>query len=230
MVRYLPFLISLALGVYALFSCIQTPDEDVPHLPKLAWIVLIVLIPFVGPLTWLLVSRTARRDPGGAQRGGRPPTSYGPPVRQSAPDDDPEFLAWLARQQRRQRSESGSGDRARSDGTDHRTPAAGDDAASRRPQDIVGTSGADGVGDKTDRPGGVSSGESSAESTSGQSSEPAAAARPQDRTDGPDSARPPADGKSGADPSGADGGGQTDASGNEEPDAAGNEPRTRDER
>ena len=57
MVRFLPFLISLVLTVYALFSCIQTPDEDVPHLPKLLWIVLIVFVPFAGPIVWLLVSR-----------------------------------------------------------------------------------------------------------------------------------------------------------------------------
>ena len=42
MVRFLPFLISLVLSVYALFSCIQTRDEDVPYLPKLVWIILIV--------------------------------------------------------------------------------------------------------------------------------------------------------------------------------------------
>jgi len=92
-VRFLPFLISLVLSVYALFSCIQTPDEDVPHLPKLVWIVLIVFVPFVGPIVWLLMSRTQ-----GA--GGRQETV----VRQSpsvsrplAPDDDPDFLKSLDR-------------------------------------------------------------------------------------------------------------------------------------
>jgi outer membrane biosynthesis protein TonB len=90
-VRFLPFLISLALSVYALFSCIQTPDEDVPHLPKLVWIVLIVFVPFVGPIVWLLMLRTqlGRRD-----RGGRPPKPTPRPV---APDDDPDFLKSLDR-------------------------------------------------------------------------------------------------------------------------------------
>jgi phospholipase D-like protein len=91
-VRFLPFLISLVLSVYALFSCIQTRDEDVPYLPKLVWIVLIVFVPFVGPITWLLMSRSQgiRRDQA-VQR--RPK----PTARPVAPDDDPDFLASLDR-------------------------------------------------------------------------------------------------------------------------------------
>jgi outer membrane biosynthesis protein TonB len=91
-VRFLPFLISLVLSVYALFSCIQTPDEDVPHLPKLVWIVLIVFVPFVGPIVWLLMSRTQPGPTGGAVR--RSPSPGSRPV---APDDDPDFLKSLDR-------------------------------------------------------------------------------------------------------------------------------------
>ncbi|MEV6412316.1 PLD nuclease N-terminal domain-containing protein [Kribbella sp. NPDC051718] len=92
MVRFLPFLISLVLSVYALFSCIQTRDEDVPYLPKLVWIVLIVFVPFVGPIVWLLMSRTeaVRRD-----RAAVPKTK--PTTRPVAPDDDPDFLRSLDR-------------------------------------------------------------------------------------------------------------------------------------
>jgi phospholipase D-like protein len=90
-VRFLPFLISLALSVYALFSCIQTPDEDVPHLPKLVWIVLIVFVPFVGPIVWLLMLRT---QSGQRDAVVRPPKPTERPV---APDDDPDFLASLER-------------------------------------------------------------------------------------------------------------------------------------
>jgi hypothetical protein len=90
-VRFLPFLISLALSVYALFSCIQTPDKDVPHLPKLVWIVLIVFVPFVGPIVWLLMLRT---QSGQRDAVVRPPKPTARPV---APDDDPDFLASLER-------------------------------------------------------------------------------------------------------------------------------------
>jgi hypothetical protein len=89
-VRYLPFLISLALTVYALFSCIQTRTEDVPYLPKLVWLVLIVFVPFAGPIVWLLMSRNAGRSERPARR---TPT----PGRPVAPDDDPDFLATLER-------------------------------------------------------------------------------------------------------------------------------------
>lgn len=93
MVRFLPFLISLVLTVYALFSCIQTPDEDVPHLPKLLWIVLIVFVPFAGPIVWLLMSRAHLNRQESVVR--REPSK--PPARPSAPDDDPDFLKSLDR-------------------------------------------------------------------------------------------------------------------------------------
>ena len=92
--RYLPFLISLFLTVYALFSCIQTRDKDVPYLPKLLWILLIVLVPFAGPIVWLLMARYYVREqevtPGRAAAK-RPNTKPRP----LAPDDDPDFLASL---------------------------------------------------------------------------------------------------------------------------------------
>ncbi|MBB6568315.1 PLDc_N domain-containing protein [Kribbella sandramycini] len=89
--RYLPFLISLALTIYALFHCIQTPDDEVPHLPKLVWIVIIVFVPFAGPIVWLLLARRS-----GAKRV-RAVKPQRPPARPVAPDDDPDFLKSLDR-------------------------------------------------------------------------------------------------------------------------------------
>lgn len=116
MVRFLPFLISLVLSVYALFSCIQTPDEDVPHLPKLVWIVLIVFVPFVGPIVWLLMSRTQGGPQEAVVRRPSPPVS-----RSLAPDDDPDFLKSL--------------DRYRDPRTTTKPPEPGDPADGHRPQD-----------------------------------------------------------------------------------------------
>ncbi|QNE21908.1 hypothetical protein F1D05_33330 [Kribbella qitaiheensis] len=91
MARYLPFLISLFLTIYALFSCIQTRDEDVPYLPKLVWILLIVFVPFAGPIVWLLMARYyVPQQP--AKAGPAPKRPTGRPL---APDDDPDFLATL---------------------------------------------------------------------------------------------------------------------------------------
>lgn len=81
MLRVLLTVASLALTIYALVDCIQTEDERVRHLPKLLWIVLVVLVPWVGPVTWLLVGRQRSLPPRK-----RPVT--GP----RGPEDDPDFL------------------------------------------------------------------------------------------------------------------------------------------
>ncbi|MGP4110093.1 PLD nuclease N-terminal domain-containing protein [Streptomyces sp. 4N509B] len=79
-------LLPLALAVYALVDCVTTKDEDVKHLPKVAWIFLIVLATVIGPLAWIFAGRErARRTPGGRRGGGG----------WVAPDDNPEFLASL---------------------------------------------------------------------------------------------------------------------------------------
>lgn len=85
MIRVLPVLIGLGLAIYALVDCIQTDDSRVRGIPKMLWIVLIVLITFVGPLAWLIAGKE-RSQPG---RGGR--QRRGP----LGPDDDPDFLRGL---------------------------------------------------------------------------------------------------------------------------------------
>jgi hypothetical protein len=86
----LPFFIELGLLVYCLIDCVQTPEPEVRNLPKVVWVILILLLPFVGGIAWLLVGRPQGGRsprtwaPGGAPRAGRP--------RPLAPDDDPAFL------------------------------------------------------------------------------------------------------------------------------------------
>ena len=85
MLRVLMFLLPLVLAVYALVDCIQTPDEKVRHIPKIGWIVLIVLIGVVGPIAWLITGRQRNVGLPGARRAPGP----------LAPDDDPDFLRGL---------------------------------------------------------------------------------------------------------------------------------------
>ena len=85
MLRYLPVLLSLGLTIYCVVDAIQTEDEAVRNLPKLAWLGLILLAPLVGPVAWLIAGRPRTVAI-------RPAT---PPRRPRGPDDDPDFLKGL---------------------------------------------------------------------------------------------------------------------------------------
>ncbi|MFF2650832.1 PLD nuclease N-terminal domain-containing protein [Streptomyces sp. NPDC058045] len=99
MLRYLPFLLVLALWIYTFIDCLNTPEEEVRHLPKVVWVIIILLFGEVllGPVAWLVVGR--RR---GAAAGASPSARGGGYV---APDDNPEFLASL-RDEKEQQDES----------------------------------------------------------------------------------------------------------------------------
>ncbi|ASK65211.1 hypothetical protein CFK39_04505 [Brachybacterium avium] len=102
MARGIIAVLSIALTVFALADCVQTEDDKTRGLPKWAWIVLIVLIPWVGPITWLFVGR--ERTLGGEQ------TRRTGPL---APDEDPDFLRQLdddIRRERRKRREQEPGE------------------------------------------------------------------------------------------------------------------------
>lgn len=94
MVRYLPFLLEIALLLYTLIDCIQTDERRVRSLPKLLWTVIIVLVPFVGPIAWLLGGRPPRERPAPGRCAPRLPVRSGVRSRLS---DDPRFLAGLGK-------------------------------------------------------------------------------------------------------------------------------------
>ena len=86
--RFLIALAVIAVTVYSVIDCARADDHQRRGLPAWLWVTVIILLPGVGGLVWLVVSRLA-----GEQR-------PGPTVRQSrplAPDDDPDFLAGLSR-------------------------------------------------------------------------------------------------------------------------------------
>ncbi|MEU6278689.1 PLD nuclease N-terminal domain-containing protein [Streptomyces sp. NPDC047028] len=96
MLRYLPFLLVLALWIYAFVDCLNTPEDEVRHLPKVVWVIVILLFGevLVGPVAWLLTGRVRRTAAaGGAAADGHP----GPGTGWVAPDDNPEFLKSLER-------------------------------------------------------------------------------------------------------------------------------------
>ena len=91
MLRLLPYLLTIAVTVYAVVDCIQTDDAQVRGLPKLLWLLLILLFPIVGAIAWFIAGRPQRGAAGsGPTRRG--PTHRPPP---RGPDDDPDFLRRL---------------------------------------------------------------------------------------------------------------------------------------
>ncbi|MER5372295.1 PLD nuclease N-terminal domain-containing protein [Streptomyces sp. NPDC002553] len=103
MLRVLMFLVPLALSVYAFIDCISTKDDDIRHMPKPLWAILVLLFPLVGSISWLIAGK--KRSPaaegwsgvrGGRQRGGW-----------VAPDDNPEFLKSLDEEEKKRRKDDG---------------------------------------------------------------------------------------------------------------------------
>ncbi|MET9682005.1 PLD nuclease N-terminal domain-containing protein [Streptomyces coeruleorubidus] len=91
MLRVLMFLVPLALSVYAFIDCISTKDDDIRHMPKPLWAILVLLFPLVGSISWLI----AGKKRSGVAGGGRPR-----PRQWVAPDDNPDFLKSLDEEKR----------------------------------------------------------------------------------------------------------------------------------
>jgi hypothetical protein len=105
MLRSLPYLLLMALWLYALVDCLGTPPARTRGLPKVVWLLIVMLLGevAVGPLAWLLLGK--RRYAAGA--GGATPSQWhrayrlqpagGEPAGEwIAPDDNPEFLRALS--------------------------------------------------------------------------------------------------------------------------------------
>lgn len=103
MLRILPFAVELALLVFCLIDCIQTPEGSARNLPKTAWVFVIILIPIAGPVAWLVAGRPAKKQGSrsvpwpSTQTAGFP--EYERPAPPRGPDDDPEFLAAVERRE-----------------------------------------------------------------------------------------------------------------------------------
>lgn len=93
MLRYLPFLLIIALTIYAFIDCLNTPEEEVKHLPKVVWVLIILLFSIVGPVVWLFAGKKRTAGVGGVGGGRARRTQW------VAPDDNPEFLKSLRDEQ-----------------------------------------------------------------------------------------------------------------------------------
>lgn len=90
MVRFVPAFIAVALLIYGLIDCVQTRKTKTLYMPKAVWILIIVVLPIVGPGAWLLFGKN--------QENGEPEP------RRRAPDEDPDFLWKLDRDVKREQA------------------------------------------------------------------------------------------------------------------------------
>lgn len=90
----------LALWAYCIFDVISTDEALMRNMPKILWLVVVIILPTVGSVAWLLLGRpeSAGLRPGDTSER-RPPRPIRPAPR--APDDDPVFLARLDEESKR---------------------------------------------------------------------------------------------------------------------------------
>lgn len=105
----------LVLWVFCVLDVVMARDDEVRHLPKWGWLVLVLLFPLVGSVVWLVAGRPRRtpRPRGAYEREARAFPEYDRPGRAAAVDPaaDEEFLRRCREraeeQRRRYRRETG---------------------------------------------------------------------------------------------------------------------------
>ncbi|WEK60414.1 MAG: PLD nuclease N-terminal domain-containing protein [Candidatus Microbacterium colombiense] len=109
----MPFLFSLlviALMIGALIDIITRDDSQVKHLPKMVWIIIVILLPLVGSLLWFGLGREYGSEGISIPRMRRAPRSVQTEVRPAPPVDartteqqiadlDREIEEWRLRQE-----------------------------------------------------------------------------------------------------------------------------------
>jgi hypothetical protein len=106
------FLLLLALDVFCVIDLIQTREDEVRNLPKIAWLLLILLFPPIGSIAWLAAGRPQRgpRRSAAYERAMPHYPEYDRPGRAAGltPESDEEFLRRVrerAEEQRRKAAE-----------------------------------------------------------------------------------------------------------------------------
>ncbi len=101
----------LGLLVYCVLNVITTPESECRNLPKLLWLVIVIILPLVGGIAWLVAGRPQGPSRSLPYKGNRGiPPEYDRPGRSvpQNPDDDEAFLKGLrdrAEEQRKQAAE-----------------------------------------------------------------------------------------------------------------------------
>lgn len=97
------FIANIILTAAALISCLSAEDGDIRGLPRIGWVIVILLFSPIGGIVWFFAGRTPRNRP--AKSAWRPGAGFPEserPRRTIAPDDDPDFLKGIDRNRREQ--------------------------------------------------------------------------------------------------------------------------------
>ena len=84
----------LALWVYCILDVIATDEAVMRNMPKIFWLIVVIILPTVGSLAWLLLGRPANAGymPGDTTTRSLPRKSKPGPA---GPEDSPDFIAEL---------------------------------------------------------------------------------------------------------------------------------------
>ncbi|WP_433531831.1 PLD nuclease N-terminal domain-containing protein [Micromonospora sp. CA-263727] len=97
------FVVQVVLAVCALISCLSAEEDDIRHLPRIVWVLMILFFPLVGSIAWFVAGRERRAGSRTWATGLRPAEHR--PARPLAPDDDPEFLRSIEESSRKEDQE-----------------------------------------------------------------------------------------------------------------------------
>ena len=90
MPRIIPIVLAVAVWIYGIIHCVATKSEYMPgRVPKWGWLALNILVPVLGAVVWFVALYMMRN----AENEAASTTSI-------APDDDPDFLAHLEKENR----------------------------------------------------------------------------------------------------------------------------------
>jgi hypothetical protein len=99
-------LLLFALWVFCVIDVIVADEYQVRNLPKLVWLLIVLLLPDIGSIAWLVAGRNwGHRTPRPTSRVARKFPEYDRPGRQAAtnPEEDEAFLRQLRERAEEQR-------------------------------------------------------------------------------------------------------------------------------
>ena len=81
--------------IWCIFDVIATDESLVRNMPKLMWLLVVIILPTVGAVAWLVLGRPERAPmrPGGRNGGASAPRAR--PPRPIGPEDSPRFMSEL---------------------------------------------------------------------------------------------------------------------------------------